>query len=206
MPARYDLGDAVTLAIQVRDVNGTLANASAVTLTITLPDGTTTTPSVTNPTTGNYTATYAPTTAGRYLARWVATGTNASAFADDFEVMAAASAAAGITRDDLALELRTTITAADYGAADAACNDAWACVLTYLGADPASLTLDTWQVTVAQKVAKRVAARFFTNPLDRQAYSGPEGLSYTQAPLVSARILTPDERAMLDDIGFPGFA
>lgn len=82
----YDLGDVVPLGITITDATGANANASAVTCTITLPDGTTTTGSVTNPSTGLYNCDFQPSQVGRHSVRWVATGTNASAFADDFTV------------------------------------------------------------------------------------------------------------------------
>ena len=82
----YDLGDIVPLGITITDSTGANANASAVTCTITLPDGTTSTGSVTNPTTGLYNCDYSPTIVGRYSVRWLATGTNAAAFTDDFVV------------------------------------------------------------------------------------------------------------------------
>lgn len=84
----YDLGDLVPLSVDVRDSAGVLANAGAITLTITLPDGTATSPSVTNPpsVTGTYVYNFTPTQAGRHIARWVATGANASAFSDAFDV------------------------------------------------------------------------------------------------------------------------
>lgn len=85
--ATIDLGDVVPLSVQVRDANGTLANAGAITLTVTLPDGTSTVVSTANPSTGNYTAAYAPTVAGRHVVQWVATGSNASAFYDAFTVI-----------------------------------------------------------------------------------------------------------------------
>lgn len=84
--ATYDLGDQVALAVAITDAAGDPANATAVAVTITLPDGTTTTPSVTNPTTGSYSAAYSPTLAGRHVVSWVATGTNASAYTDVFNV------------------------------------------------------------------------------------------------------------------------
>lgn len=86
MTATYDLGDVVALAVEVKNSAGSLANATAVTLTITKPDGTTTSPAVANPSTGKYTSSYTPADAGRYAIRWVATGTNACAFADAFTV------------------------------------------------------------------------------------------------------------------------
>ena len=82
----FDLGDPVPLAVYITDDTGAAANAGAVVLTVTLPDLTTTVPAVANGAVGTYTATYTPATAGRYLVSWVATGANASAFDDDFDV------------------------------------------------------------------------------------------------------------------------
>ncbi len=87
MSSTYDLGDVVALAVEVRDTAGDLADATAITLTITLPDGTTATPVTANPSTGRYTASYTPTVAGRFSVRWVASGTNASAYTDAFTVL-----------------------------------------------------------------------------------------------------------------------
>ncbi len=75
----YDLGDVASLAVAITDSAGAAANAGAVVLTVTLPDGTTVTPTVTNAATGSYTASYTPTLPGRHGVRWVATGANASA-------------------------------------------------------------------------------------------------------------------------------
>lgn len=82
----YDLGDVVPLAVSVKDSAGAAANATAVSVTVTLPDGTTATPTVSNPATGSYTASYTPTQAGRHGVRWLATGTNACAYTDGFAV------------------------------------------------------------------------------------------------------------------------
>lgn len=84
--AVYDLGDVVALGVTITDATGTPANATTVVATITTPTGTTTTPSVTNSGTGLYDVSYTPSSSGRYLIRWVATGTNASAYMDDFSV------------------------------------------------------------------------------------------------------------------------
>jgi phage tail protein X len=88
----YDLGDVVPLTVQVRDANGALANAGTIAVTITLPDATAATPTVTNPpaTTGVYVLDYTPTQSGRHLVRWVASGSNASAHTDSFDVRASA--------------------------------------------------------------------------------------------------------------------
>jgi hypothetical protein len=83
----FDFGAPATLGIEIRDSTRTLANATAVSCTVTLPDGTTTSLSVTNTATGVYSATYAsPPTVGDYLAYWVATGTNADTMYRGFTV------------------------------------------------------------------------------------------------------------------------
>ena len=83
----YDLSDSVPIAVDVKDSAGAPANAASVTLTITLPDGTTTSPTVTNPptVTGEYRYTYVPTVVGRHAWRFVATTPN-TAYQDVFEV------------------------------------------------------------------------------------------------------------------------
>lgn len=86
----FDLGDVVPLTVTIYDADGDPAVAGAVTLTITLPDGTTTSPTVTTATTGVYQADYTPTQAGRHLVRWVATGANSSSYTDVFDVNEAA--------------------------------------------------------------------------------------------------------------------
>lgn len=87
----HDLGDLVPLAVTIKDAAGTEANAATVTLAITLPDGTTVTPTVANPpaTTGVYTYDYPTVQAGRHIARWTSSGPQA-AYSDAFDVRAAA--------------------------------------------------------------------------------------------------------------------
>lgn len=82
-----DIGDLMPLSIEVRDQAGVLTNASSVVLTITLPDGTTATPTVVNPpsVTGQYVATYVPTMVGRFQIHWV-TASPQAAFSDVFDV------------------------------------------------------------------------------------------------------------------------
>jgi hypothetical protein len=84
--ASYDLGDVVSLGITITNASGTPENATAASLTVYLPDGTSATPSVTNSGAGLYDASYTPTQVGRHVVKWVATGTNASAFSDEFNV------------------------------------------------------------------------------------------------------------------------
>lgn len=84
--AVYDLGDVVALGVTIKDANGNPANATNVVATITQPDGSTVLPTVVNSGTGLYDINFTPTQFGRYTIRWVATGANASAYADDFTV------------------------------------------------------------------------------------------------------------------------
>jgi len=86
MATTYFLGSQVPLGVTITDANGNPADATAVTLTITLPDGSTATPSVNHSGTGLYDADYTPAQSGRHTLFWVATGTNASSYADDFTV------------------------------------------------------------------------------------------------------------------------
>lgn len=85
-----DLGDAVRLAADCTDAGGTLANATTVTLTITLPDGTSTSPAVANPpaVTGKYSVDYVTEQAGRHVVHWVFTDP-ASAYTDVLDVLPA---------------------------------------------------------------------------------------------------------------------
>lgn len=86
----YDVGDVWSQFFYVRDSTGALASAGAVTATITLPDATTASPTVTNPSTGTYLITYstALTQLGRYGVYVQATGSNACAMSDQFDVRA----------------------------------------------------------------------------------------------------------------------
>lgn len=83
----FDLGDTVPLAAEAVDPGGNPVNPTGATLTITLPDGTTVTPTVTNPptTTGQYSVDYVTEQPGRHAVRWVFTVPN-SAYTDVFDV------------------------------------------------------------------------------------------------------------------------
>lgn len=80
----YDVGDLVVLAFANTDTSGNPANATTMVLTVTAPDGTTSTPTVTNPQTGSYTASYQTTMVGLHGVRWVGTGLNPGASTDVF--------------------------------------------------------------------------------------------------------------------------
>lgn len=85
----FDLGDPVPLTVETRDANRILANAGAITLTITLPDRTTVSPSLTNPSPGRYELDYPTVQVGHHSVRVQATGVNSSAYADSFDVLPA---------------------------------------------------------------------------------------------------------------------
>jgi hypothetical protein len=82
----YDLGDTVRLVGECRDPGGLLVSASTAVLTVTLPDGSTATPTVPAPNpAGTYTVDYPTVQSGRHLARWVWT-VPAAAYTDAFDV------------------------------------------------------------------------------------------------------------------------
>lgn len=82
-----------------------------------------------------------------------------------------------------------------------ACTDADAIILAYLTvADTDDLT--AYEVGVCEVVATRIAARIYRNPRDLASY-GFDGVSQSYS---DPRILTPDERLMLGQVGFPGFS
>jgi hypothetical protein len=88
--ADIDIGAAYLIAFDVRDDGDVLAHANTVTLTVTLPDGTTATPGITDAVAGQYRLTYLPVMAGRYQWAAVTTVPNTS-WGDTFNVRAYAS-------------------------------------------------------------------------------------------------------------------
>lgn len=110
----FDVGDSVPIAWDVKDSAGVLVNASTSVLTVTLPDGTTTTPTVPAPgVTGQYRVTYVPTMEGRHVWRAVTTGPN-TAYQDVFEVREALSPALISLADGKAhLNIPATVTTFD---------------------------------------------------------------------------------------------
>jgi hypothetical protein len=81
-------GNVVPLAYSNTDSAGNAQNTTPVTLTVTLPDGSTATPTVTNPSTGSYTSNYTTTQTGHHLVQWIAGGTFPGAYTDAFDVWA----------------------------------------------------------------------------------------------------------------------
>ena len=86
----WDLGDVVPLSVTVTNASGQPEDATAVHLTITLPDGSTVTQGpIASTSPGVYDYDYATVQSGRHVVRWVATGANASAYVDVFDVQPA---------------------------------------------------------------------------------------------------------------------
>lgn len=94
----YDVGDIVPLGIIVTDSAGTQVDTTPVTLTITLPDGTTVTPTVANLSVGEYSVQYTTSQSGRHTYRWLAGGTYPGAHEGSFYVGAVQSIAADAER------------------------------------------------------------------------------------------------------------
>jgi hypothetical protein len=89
-----DVGDPLPIqTMEVRDAAGVLANAGAMALTVTLPDGTSVSPGFSNSATGVYVPNvYVTTQVGRHVVRWVGTGLNAAAYTEAFDVRPALAA------------------------------------------------------------------------------------------------------------------
>lgn len=172
----YDLGDVVALAVTVKDSAGVAANATSVAVTVTLPDGTTSTPAVSNPATGSYTASYTPTVAGRHLVRWVATGTNASAFTDVFDVNDSA---------DMPL-----VSLAD--------------VKAYLNITSSSSDDELRQfVLEATDIAERLTSRQLRRKTYTDTYSGStQTLNLRQTPIVSVTSVTESGTALVENTDY----
>ena len=70
----YEVGTPYRSVLSVVDDTGNPVNAASAVLTVTLPDGTTATPSVANDSTGEYHADYTFTQEGLHIFSWVTTG------------------------------------------------------------------------------------------------------------------------------------
>lgn len=118
----YDVGDVVPLGLSITDANGAPGDATAVALTIGLPDGTTVTPIVDHVVgSGQYTVDYVTTVEGLHTVAWAATGVNATSYQDVFNVreltdqilsLTAAKQQLGLTTDAHEDNLRMFIAAA----------------------------------------------------------------------------------------------
>lgn len=191
--ATYDLGDVITLRCEVRDADGALADAGAVTCTITLPDGTTDTPAVDHEAdSGIYTADYTPGAAGYFAVRWLATGVNAGAFLSSFTVT---SGPALITVEDLAGHMRQTFPSdEERAAAVLACTQGQSAVLSHLRR-PDLDKIPGYARDAILLVMLRQATSIYRTP-------GSERTSFSDGEVsvgLNPRILTPDEKSLLRD-------
>lgn len=87
----WNLGATVPLTTTVTDAAGIPADAGTMTISITLPDGTTDGGTVTSSSPGVYRYDYTTTQPGRHVYRWTATGANSAGYptSDMFEVLPA---------------------------------------------------------------------------------------------------------------------
>ena len=93
----YLVGDITPLTFLVYDATGGLVDPDSVTLTITLPGGTTATPTPSHDATGTYSYDYVNAAAGPYSASFVATGDNGGASQDNWLVVATAQNIVALT-------------------------------------------------------------------------------------------------------------
>ena len=117
MSATYDLGDSVKLTFLVT-VDGTPTDAT-VAITVTKPDGSTTSPSITPGPTGTYTAVLAPDQAGPWLFRWTAVGAATTAEDGQFTVQANLAATLYVTVQEVREHLGDTGGTVDAGQLEA---------------------------------------------------------------------------------------
>lgn len=195
MSGTYELGSIVLLGVEVRDAAGALADATAVTCTVTLPDGTTATPTPAHPSTGVYTVDYPAPAAGRYVARWVATGANASAESQVFRVVDRGDDLVDVA--DLSVYLDESIDPAD-DRAQQLLRQASAVVVAYCSARGLPATALIGQESAAL-VALRVASGVWKYPTDRESGAvTPQSASWNRAG--QPMILTGADKATLDDL------
>jgi hypothetical protein len=95
----YTLGEVAQLQLTTYNLAGVATDATTVVLTITAPDGTTSTPAITHTaSTGIYTVAFTPTMLGRYKISWVAAGANSTADTHVIDVYGATIATPGDLR------------------------------------------------------------------------------------------------------------
>lgn len=107
----YDVGDAATLGTSVYNTSGALTDAT-VTLSVTAPDGSVSTPSVTHSSTGVYTATVSVSQAGTWFYTWTVSGAVTAVDSGQFDAANPAPPSYA-TLAQLKTKLRITDTADD---------------------------------------------------------------------------------------------
>ncbi len=108
--ATYYIGGVAPLTFKVRDSSGALVTPSTITLVITKPDGTTTTPTLTNSSTGVYTVNYDyGTTAGHYTYVLTVTGPGAGQLFGSFDVTSGQLSLSTITFGEIVDQVLTDL-------------------------------------------------------------------------------------------------
>lgn len=108
----YDIGDAVTLTTQVRDLTGTLLDATMALSLVNKDTGTVLAPSIVHAALGTYTATWTATEAGTWVYVWTASGTVTAVDDGQVEVKTVGRATVA-SLEELKAHLRITTTAED---------------------------------------------------------------------------------------------
>lgn len=105
----YYLGNDVDVELVVKDDEGlALQDATTIVLTITLPNGTTVTPTVTHDSTGMYSVSYGASMVGHFTYVWQTTGPNGKVFGS-FDVVSGQRNFSGLTLRDLIDEVLNTL-------------------------------------------------------------------------------------------------
>lgn len=174
-----ELGDVVTKKLTLTDsVTGLPVDPDVVTATVTLPDGTTTTPAVTRASAGVYTFSYTPTVDGLHRYVWAGTGANAFGQSGVFTVW---PPLAVLSLDDAKTALNITKSVEDEELRDFI-NRAVAAVTTWCGP------------LVPTTVTSRVRSYSGGFPA-RAAYDGAQGYSSSLVlpvtPVISLTSVTP---------------
>lgn len=108
-----EVGSTIPFQFTVRDAAGALVNAVAIAVTVTAPDGTTTTPATGNPSTGIYTADVTASMHGTWSATAATTTPTDVSPAQSFYVEALAATVTPVSLADAKAHLRQTNTSQD---------------------------------------------------------------------------------------------
>lgn len=191
-----EVGQTIEWQITVRDSSGALVDPGTTpSAMVLLPDTGTAVATVERVSLGTFLAVYVSTMPGLHWVTWTASGLHSGDFPFTDSALVEVPLPRLLSVEELASHIQQTIPDALWGSAEDACDDATTLIRAHLKSDLADLA--GWRLDAAKLVAKRSAARFFTNPAQRTSYSGPEGLAYQGGPV---RLLTDDEKATLDTL------
>ena len=175
-----DLGDTLRFTSDLYADDGNPTNAPTVTLTVTLPDGTTATPTVTNPpsTTGQYLYDYVTTVGGlpgRYTGRWLFSfaGGATTSYVQSFDV-----GLSMITVDEAIRHLRATDT---------------------ITSEPDREQV-SWLCQVATDAVERDLGRVFVPRTFTETFDGGSSAIFLRVPVLSVASVTVDGVAETDTL------